>query len=78
MDTLIIFLVMCATIIGPTLIVIAVLLGIPIALYILSRRRTLTAKICILTACGMLVLPVISELIAVATLLVLFYLYGQG
>jgi hypothetical protein len=79
MESFIIFLVMFATIIGPSLVIGGVVLGIPITLIVLaSRGKKLTAKVIILSVAAILCLPIISEVIAVISLLVLFQIFGRG
>ncbi|MCK5529612.1 MAG: hypothetical protein KAI74_08005 [Kiritimatiellae bacterium] len=78
MDNIIIFLVMFATIVGPSFIMIG-LFAIPVILLIRKGDgKKLTTKIILVSIAVVFALPVIAELIAVVTLLVLFQIFGQG
>ena len=79
MDTLVIFLVMFATIIGPTLAIFATLVGLPVTLVVLKKRgMPLTAKVVLIAIAAILALPLLAEGLAVLTLVILFTIFGQG
>ncbi len=79
MKSFIIFLTMFVTILGPSLLVLGGVLGVPITLCVLSARgKKLTAKVILLSIAAVLCLPVVAEALAIVTLLILFQLFGRG
>ena len=79
MENFVIFLVMFVTIIGPSLVVGGVVLGIPITLLVMAARgKKLTAKIILISIAAILCIPIVAEVIAVVSLLVLFQIFGRG
>ena len=78
MDSFVIFLVMAVTVIGPSLVIGGLVFGIPITLLVLAARgEKLTAKVVLITLAATLCIPIVMEVIAVVTLLVLFQLFGK-
>jgi len=79
MESFLTFLMVFITIIGPSLVIGAVILGIPITLIVLAARgRKLTAKVIMLSVAAIICIPIVTEIIAVVGLLVIFQLFGKA
>lgn len=79
METFIIYLVMFATVIGPFLVLLSVIVGVPVFLiWKYCKNGKLDAKSVGISILYVVAAPVITEILSIGLLMILYQIFGQS